>query len=103
MNEISDWTLIGKSVPRREDAYLLRGQGKYLDDLPVPQNTMHLGFVCSPYAHAKIAGVDASRAKALPGVIDVLTGADFSDDILPFAPDIQIDGYRRVERLGIAV
>ncbi|MCP4390687.1 MAG: xanthine dehydrogenase family protein molybdopterin-binding subunit [Gammaproteobacteria bacterium] len=103
MKEIDDWTLVGKSVPRREDAYLLRGQGKYLDDLPVPQNTMHLGFVCSPFAHAKIIGVDASRARALPGVIDVLIGKDFSDDILPFAPDIQIAGYREVKRSVIAI
>ena len=102
MNAIDDWTLVGESILRREDAYLLRGQGKFVDDLPVPQNTVHLGFVCSPFAHANITGIDISRAVALPGVIDVLTGNDFVGDILPFKPDIKIEGYREISRPVVA-
>ena len=45
---------VGQSVLRREDEYLLRGQGRFVDDLPTPLNTLHLAFVLSPYAHARI-------------------------------------------------
>jgi len=66
---------VGQSVLRREDDYLLRGQGRFVDDLPTPLNTLHLAFVLSPYAHARIASIDASEALALDGVVDVFTGA----------------------------
>ena len=42
------WKIVGQSVPRREDAWLLTGKGCYVDDVPEPPNTLHLGFVLSP-------------------------------------------------------
>ena len=59
-------SLIGASLKRVEDATLLRGAGRYLDDLREP-GTLHLAFVRSPYPHARIRGIDASAALALPG------------------------------------
>ena len=69
---------IGQSVKRREDAALITGQGKYTDDLTLPGMT-HAVIVRSPYAHAKINGIDASEALAAPGVLGVYTGKDIAD------------------------
>src|SRR5205823_2664037 len=66
---------IGASLKRVEDATLLRGAGRYLDDQHEP-GLLHLAFVRSPHPHARIVGVDASAALATPGVVAVLTLAD---------------------------
>ena len=57
----------GKSYPRIEDARLLRGGGRYIDDMVLPR--MAQGYVLrSPHAHAKIRAIDATAAMASPGV-----------------------------------
>ncbi len=67
---------IGQAVPRFEDPRLLRGGGKYVDDIVLPG--MAFGHVLrSPHAHAKIKSIDTSKAKAAPGVLCVLTGDDW--------------------------
>jgi aerobic carbon-monoxide dehydrogenase large subunit len=67
---------IGQSVPRFEDPRLVSGRGSYTDDLLLPR--MAVGFVLrSPYAHARITAIDTSAAKVAPGVLCVLTGADW--------------------------
>jgi carbon-monoxide dehydrogenase large subunit len=76
---------IGKSVPRREDARLLRGQGQYGNDFSLPGQA-YAYVVRSPHARALIVGVDASAALAAPGVIAVLTGADAAADNLQPIP-----------------
>ena len=58
----------GQAVPRLEDAQLLRGEGRYVDDF-APDGLAHLVFVRSPHAHARLRGVDADAARALPGVL----------------------------------
>ena len=64
---------IGQGVPRFEDPRLLRGGGKYVDDIVLPG--MAFGHVLrSPHAHAKIKSIDTAKAKAAPGVLCVLTG-----------------------------
>lgn len=72
-------TGIGASVRRREDARFLTGRGTYTDDINRPGQT-HAVFVRSPYAHARITGIDAAEAMRAPGVIAVLTGADMEAD-----------------------
>ena len=67
----------GQAVRRLEDDALLRGQGRYTDDLGEPGDG-RLVFVRSPYAHAAIKGVDAEAARAMPGVRAVITGADLA-------------------------
>jgi len=62
-------------VPRKEDARLLTGKGRYSDDLDLPGQAYAV-MVRSPHAHARIAEIDAAGALALPGVLAVLTGAD---------------------------
>ena len=76
---------IGKSVPRREDSRLLRGQGQYGGDFSLP-GQVYAYVMRAPHAHARIAGIDAHAARAPPGVIAVLTGADAAADGLQPIP-----------------
>jgi len=66
---------IGQSMKRVEDPRLLTGRGKYIDDIVVP-NMAHAAVLRSPHAHARIKKIDASKARVLPGVLLVLTGAE---------------------------
>ncbi len=81
---------IGKPLPRKEDARLLRGKGTYLDDIEIP-GALHACFVRSPYAHARITGFDLDEAKAVPGVVAVVTGHEVNDwtNGLKLAPPIE--------------
>jgi aerobic carbon-monoxide dehydrogenase large subunit len=72
-------TYIGKPVARKEDAKLLTGQAKFIDDLTVP--AMVWAYVVrSPYAHATITRVDVSAAREAEGVVAAFSGADLADD-----------------------
>ncbi|GLI22114.1 carbon-monoxide dehydrogenase large subunit [Xanthobacter flavus] len=75
----SSVTPIGAAVRRKEDHRFITGKGRYTDDLDRPGQT-YAYFVRSPYAHARIRHIDATAAKAMPGVVDVLTGADIAAD-----------------------
>jgi carbon-monoxide dehydrogenase large subunit len=67
---------LGQPVPRFEDPRLLRGGGRYVDDFVLPR--MVFGHVLrSPHAHARIRSIDVRAAKQMPGVLAVLTGADW--------------------------
>lgn len=70
---------IGASVRRREDQRFLTGRGNYTDDFK-RLNMTHAVHVRSPYAHARILGIDFTDAAAMPGVVAVLTGADMEAD-----------------------
>jgi len=67
---------IGQSIERVEDAALLTGRGRYIDDLGVPPGTLHAAILRSPHAHALIRGIDADAARAAKGVAAVITAAD---------------------------
>jgi aerobic carbon-monoxide dehydrogenase large subunit len=69
----SQW--IGRPLRRLEDRKLLSGEGRFTDDVTL-ENAAHAAFVRSPHAHARIAGIDVSAARAAPGVLAVYTGAD---------------------------
>ncbi len=70
---------IGAAVRRKEDYRFITGKGLYTDDINRP-NQVYAYFVRSPFAHARIKGLDASAALATPGVVAVLTGADMAAD-----------------------
>jgi aerobic carbon-monoxide dehydrogenase large subunit len=70
---------IGQAVRRVEDQRFLTGQGRYVDDIVLP-NMAHGVNVVSPHAHARIKRIDVSKAKAAPGVLAVLTGAEVKAD-----------------------
>jgi carbon-monoxide dehydrogenase large subunit len=70
---------IGAALPRLEDKRLITGTGRYTDDVRA-EGSAHAAFIRSPYAHARIGTIDASAALAAPGVIAVLTAADYLAD-----------------------
>ena len=70
---------MGQSVRRLEDPRLVQGLGRYSDDVNLPRQA-HAAVVRSPHAHARIRGIEATRALKAPGVLAVLTGADLATD-----------------------
>lgn len=79
--------MIGQPLPRFEDQRLITGRGQYTDDMDLPGQAW-AAFVRSPHAHARIVAVDTAAARALPGVVAVLTGQDYADD-----------GYRGIDHV----
>ena len=79
MRARANGTGIGQPVRRKEDFRLLTGRGRYGDDVVLP-GMAHAVFVRSPHAHARIVSVDKAAALAAPGVLAVLTGADYVAD-----------------------
>ena len=75
----------GQAITRFEDGDLLRGRGRFADDVAVPAGTLHAAIVRSPHAHAELRGVDCAAALALPGVACVVTGDDARRWTKPFA------------------
>ena len=67
---------VGRSIPRFEDAALLTGRGRYLDDLGTRPGTFEATILRSPHAHAEIEAIDCEAARTADGVAAVLTGAD---------------------------
>ena len=74
---------VGKTVHRKEDDRLIRGKGLFVDDYKMG-GMLHVKFVTSPYAHAKIKSIDVSEAEAIPGVVCTLTGAEVAEQTDPF-------------------
>jgi len=76
---------VGQPVPRTEDPRFLKGVGRYVADM-LPPNLAHGIVLRSPHAHAKIKSIDTAAAKAAPGVLAVLSGADARADKLGSLP-----------------
>src|SRR5262252_2266757 len=70
---------LGKARTRKEDARLLTGQTNWTDNIVLP-GLLHMCFVRSPFAHARITSVDVSAARSMPGVIAAFSGADFAGE-----------------------
>jgi carbon-monoxide dehydrogenase large subunit len=79
------YRFIGKPMPRKEDARLITGKGRFTDDFSLDGQT-YAAMVRSPYPHARIVAIDAAAAKKMPGVLGVFTGADCSADKLAPIP-----------------
>jgi aerobic carbon-monoxide dehydrogenase large subunit len=78
---------MGTSMLRKEDAKFIRGQGNYVDDIKMP-GMLFGALVRSPYAHARIKGIDKSKALAAPGVVAVLTADDLKPVNLHWMPTV---------------
>jgi aerobic carbon-monoxide dehydrogenase large subunit len=78
---------MGASLLRKEDARFIRGQGSYVDDIKLP-GMLFGALVRSPYAHARIKGIDKSKALASPGVVAVLTADDLKPVKLHWMPTL---------------
>ena len=83
---------VGQSVLRKEDDALIRGKGRYTDDV-APQPAMHALMLRSPHAHAKFT-IDAARARSLPGVALILTAGEIGDlGDLPCLFNFEVDPF----------
>ncbi len=81
--------IIGDAPKRREDARFTTGRGSYLDDLPF-EGLVHAVFLRSPHAHASIGRIETAAARAMPGVLAVLTESDArADGLQPMRPTVE--------------
>jgi carbon-monoxide dehydrogenase large subunit len=87
---------IGAALPRKEDFRLVTGQGRYLDDIAVP-NCLHAHFVRSPHAHARIVAIDCKSACAAEGVVAVVTGRELAEWTMPLRMAPTIEGLQPTE------
>ena len=89
---------VGQRVKRTEDPRLIKGLAHYVDDIRLP-DTLHVAFVRSLYAHARINGIDTAEAMRSPGVVAIYTGKDVASKIGPVPcaaalPDLKVPDYR---------
>ncbi|MBN2569235.1 MAG: xanthine dehydrogenase family protein molybdopterin-binding subunit, partial [Deltaproteobacteria bacterium] len=80
---------VGSSYKRKEDMRLLTGRGTFMDDIALP-NMKHAAILRSPYAHARILGVDVSEALKASGVIGVIIGEDVKKESKPYPCGVTI-------------
>ncbi len=78
---------VGTSLPHDSAALHVTGRARYVDDLPVPADTLHLAFGLSTVAHGEITAMDLSAVRSAPGVVMVMTADD-----LPFENDVSPSG-----------
>src|SRR5258705_10655656 len=88
---------VGERVKRTEDPRLIKGLAHYVDDIRLP-DTLHVAFVRSVYAHARVNNVDVSEALNAPGVVAIYTGKDVAKiGPVPCAsalPDLKVPDHR---------
>src|ERR1700693_708863 len=90
---------VGHSIARVEDAALLTGRGRFIDDLGVRPGTLYAAILRSPHAHADILSIDCEAARRADGVVAVLTG----DDIKALTTSLVVGVKAPVECWPIAV
>jgi CO/xanthine dehydrogenase Mo-binding subunit len=108
MNEVIDPrsvdrpnSYIGKSVPRPNARKLVEGRGQYVDDMILPR-MVHVAFVRSPHAHAKILAIDGAAALEVPGVLRVLRGADLAPHCDPWVATLaHLKGMKSAPQLPL--
>lgn len=94
---------IGKTVPRPNAGRLVQGRGRYVDDIVLPR-MVHVAFVRSPHAHARIGGVDAGAALEVRGVLRVFDGADISKVCTPWVATLDhLKGLKSPPEHALAV
>ena len=99
---MSEYSLIGQRLPRIDSAAKVTGEAVFTADLFLPR-MMHLKVVRSPHAHARILNIDVSRAKKVPGVIDIVTGKDTSGvkwGVFAYTRDQELIPTERVRYVG---
>jgi carbon-monoxide dehydrogenase large subunit len=89
---------VGQRVKRTEDPRLIKGLAHYVDDIVLP-GTLHVSFVRSIYAHAKINSIDTEAARTVPGVVAIYTGEDIAEKIGPVPcasalPELKVPDHR---------
>jgi CO/xanthine dehydrogenase Mo-binding subunit len=94
---------IGRSVPRPNLTRLTQGRGQYVSDVVLPR-MVHVAFVRSPHAHARIVTIDTEQARKAPGVVAVVTGAELAKVITPWVGVLtHLKGLKSAPQHAIAV
>jgi carbon-monoxide dehydrogenase large subunit len=94
---------IGRSVPRPNLARLTQGRGQYVSDVVLPR-MVHVAFVRSPHAHARIKRIDAEAAREASGIVAVVTGGELSKVITPWVGVLtHLKGIKSAPQHAIAV
>ena len=88
---------VGQSMKRFEDPRLVTGNGAFVGDLTLP-DMLHAAVLRSQHAHARLRSIDVAAARAVPGVVAILTGADIAG-VLPGIPTRAMTGERAVDAL----
>ncbi len=93
---------MGKALPHDSSPLHVRGQARYVDDVPLPAGALHLAFGLSTCAHGEITSIDLSAVRAAPGVVGVWSAEDFPDmpDCSPSAADEPLLAVGRVNYVG---
>jgi carbon-monoxide dehydrogenase large subunit len=103
LNFDSPNSYIGRSVTRPQARRLAQGRGQYVDDIVLPRMA-HVAYVRSPHAHARIVGIDAKKAAAMPSVVRVVTGAEIALVVKPYVGVLtHLAGMRSPPQYPLAV
>jgi carbon-monoxide dehydrogenase large subunit len=94
---------IGRSVPRPNLARLTQGRGQYVSDVVLPR-MVHVAFVRSPHAHARIKRIDSDAARKAPGIVAVVTGPELAKVITPWVGVLtHLKGIKSAPQHAIAI
>src|SRR5260221_2579919 len=94
---------VGRSVTRPNARRLAQGRGQYVDDIVLPR-MVHVAYVRSPHAHARIVGIDAKKALAMPGVVRIVTGAEIALVCKPYVGVLtHLQGMRSPPQYPLAI
>src|ERR1700716_2064549 len=93
--------VVGKPLPRVDAVAKVTGRAIYADDM-LPARTLHCRILRSPHPHARIRSIDTSAARRMPGVLEVITGADLpiKFGILPVTQDERALEHESVRYVG---
>lgn len=95
--------VIGRGVPRPNARRLTEGRGTYVDDVELPR-MVHVAYLRSPHAHARILGIDAAAALGLPGVVAIVDGRQLAETCAPFVGTLShLAGMRSPPQHAMAV
>ena len=94
---------IGRTVPRPNAKRLLNGRGNYTDDTKLPR-MVHVAFLRSPHAHARINKIDKNQAIKAPGVVAVVDGHDIAEVCAPWVGVLaHLEGMKSAEQHALAI
>ena len=94
MSSVGAARFVGQSVTRVEDERILTGRGRYMDDIVLP-GMLEGVFLRSDVGHARIASIDAERARSMPGVVAVITAAELEGVVSPLQIEAELPNYLR--------
>jgi carbon-monoxide dehydrogenase large subunit len=94
--------VIGQPVRRLEDARFLTGQGRFVADI-APPGALHVAFVRSPHAHARLRAIDVTSALAGPGVVACVTGEELHRRVRPLRAPSRMKTYKATDFPALAL